>query len=128
MAIGTLKVVHYETSNGPWSANLTVDPPWSDVESAIRRMDGDLFPIVMLFIGRELPRVDMMPGFDLLGGKNGYFISARPNGTELYYRDEKASSEEVEVWISDQGFSCSRMMVCPDIDLVLAAARHFFDT
>ena len=127
MTVGTLEVIHYETSNGPWRAIRTLDPLWSDVESAVRRMDGDLFPTVKLLIDREPPG-DAVPDFELLGGGAGYFITARPNGTELYYRDERASSEEVAVWISDQGFSCPRFMVCPDIELVLAAIRHFFDT
>ena len=127
MAIGTLEIIRYETSNGPWEATLTPNPSWPVVESAIRRMDGDLFPVVNLFIDTK-PATDAVPDFELLGGRVGYFITAQLDGRPLYFRDEQGSSEEIDVWISDQGFSCPRFMVCPDVERVLAVTRHFFDS
>ena len=125
MGVGTLEIIQYETSNGPWKAIRTSSPPWPAIESAVKQMDGDLFPIVNLFVDVEAAS-DAVPDFELLGGRVGYFIMARLEGTTLYYRDEHASSEELDVWISDQGFSCPRFMVCPDLEKVLAATRHFF--
>src|SRR5262249_41626836 len=93
----------------------------------VRRMDGDRFPTVCLFVDTDPPK-DAVPEFELLGGSVGYVVTARPEQGEFYYRDDSASSDEVTVWLSDQGFSCPRFMVCPDVERVLEATRFFFHT
>jgi hypothetical protein len=127
MQVKLLDVTIYESSNGPWRAERTADPVWADVESAVRRLDGELFPSIGLFFDHEAAP-DQVPDFELLGGKVGWVVTARPGHGEFYYRDDSAPGEEVEVWVSDQGFACPRFMVCPDVERVVAATRCFFET
>jgi len=103
------------------------EPAWRDVESAIRQMDGERFPHVELFLDDD-PAKDEVPDFELLGGKVGYVVTARVSGGEFYYRNPAGGADELAVWTSDQGFSCPRFMVCPDLELVIAATRHFYET
>ena len=127
MAVGILDTIEYPEV-GPSRARRMTDPTWADVESSVRKLDGDRFPTVGLFLDKEAAANDV-PDFELLGGKNGYVVTARPpEGGEFYYRNDLAGSEEVEVWVSDQGFACPRFMVCPDVDRVVAATRCFFET
>jgi hypothetical protein len=126
MAIGVMQITEYDPQ-GRWRAVRTSKPAWPDVESAIRRMDGERFPTVWLYGDTEPPEDDV-PDFELLGGKAGYVVTARPDQEEFYYRDDSASSEEVAVWISDQGFSCPGFMVCRDVERVIQATRCFYDT
>ena len=127
MPVRLLDVTIYESSSGPWRAERTLDPAWGDVESAVRRLDGDRFPSIGLFLDQEAT-ADEVPDFELLGGKVGCVLTARPGHGEFYYRDDSAPRQEVEVWVSDEGFSCPQFMVCPDIEGVLAATRCFFET
>jgi hypothetical protein len=121
-----LQTVEYPAV-GPWRASRLPDPAWRDVESAIRQMDGDRFPQVALFLDSD-PAKDDVPDFELLGGKAGFVVTARPSGGEFYYRDAAGPAEEVTVWTSDQGFSCPGFMVCPDAERVIVATRHFYET
>lgn len=126
MAVGMLQIIEYPAV-GPWRAARTAEPTWSDVESAVRQMDGDRFPHVELFIGSE-PAKDDVPDFELLGGRVGYVVTARTDGGEFYYRDASGASDDVAVWVSDQGFSCPQLMVCPDLERVIAATHYFYDS
>jgi hypothetical protein len=127
MAIGILHIIEYPPS-GPWRAVRKPDPSWSEVESAIRQMEGDRFPHIDLFLEPD-PAKDNVPDFELLGGKSaGYVVTARPEVGEFYYRDPAGRSEDVTVWTSDQGFSCPAFMVCTDAERVIVATRHFYET
>ena len=127
MAVGMLQTIEYPVA-GPWRQGRTARPMWTDIEASVRRLDGDSFPAVGLFFDDEAA-ADDVPDFELLGGKVGYVVTARPaEGGEFWYRDDSASSQEVDVWVSDQGFACPRFMVCSDVERVVAATKCFFET
>ena len=126
MAMGLLDVTEYDPQ-GRWRTIRTPNPAWADVESAVRRMDGDRFPTVWLYADEEASD-DAVPDFELLGGHVGHVVTARPEKGEFYYRDDRAPSQEVQVWLSDQGLSCPGFMVCRDLERVIEATRFFFDT
>jgi hypothetical protein len=127
MAVGMLQTFEYPEA-GPWREERTAHPIWPQVEASVRRLDGDRFPTVGLFFDDDAAPDDV-PDFELLGGKIGYVVTARPSGGgEFWYRGDSAQSEEVEVWVSDQRFVCPRFMVCPDVEGVVAATRCFFET
>ncbi len=127
MAVGMLLTIEYPEV-GPWREERTPRPMWTDVEASVRRLDGDRFPTFGLFFD-EGAAPDGIPDFEVLGGLSGYVVTARPaDGGEFWFRDDSVPSEEVQVWVSDQGFSCPRFMVCPDVERVVAATRYFFET
>jgi hypothetical protein len=127
MRIHTAEVVEYATSRGPWRARRLVRPAFEEVEAALRQLDGDLHPSLGLFLDEDPPK-DGVPDFEVLGGHEGYYLQATAGGSTSSYYNGSASSEPVAVWISDQGTEISAQRVCPDLERVIAAARHYCHT
>jgi hypothetical protein len=127
MKVQVAKIVEYATSSGPWKTHRLDHPPFEDIESALRRLDGNLHPSLALFLG-DSPPADGVPDFEVLGGHCGYYVQAPAGGTTCSYYDARATAALIPVWISDQGVRLPAQRVCPDLGLVISAARHFCET
>ena len=127
MKVQSAQIIKYATSSGPWTADRLAIPTFAEIEAALRRLDGDLFPSVSLYFDSD-PAEDSMPDFDILGGNEGFYVEATVDGTRYCYFDGSAPDVRVAVWLSDQGAEFSARRVCPKLEAVIAAAKHFCET
>jgi hypothetical protein len=127
MRIAALKVIEYESAQGPWKRHWLTEPSLGGIESAVLNLDGVLYPGVGLYLSPH-SHPDDPPDFHILGGVGGYLIRVEAPTGVSYYFDPLAASEPVPIWQSDQGFECPGRNVCRDVQLVLAATRHYFHT
>lgn len=123
MVINALRITKYPDRGKPTSKDLH-EPAWSDIESAIRRLDRDRFPFVWLFAGE----VDDYPDFSILGGTGAYAMTAVVGDCTYKFHDPRQSDEVIVIWFSDQGASVPMTEVCTDIDRVLLAVRRYHET
>ena len=127
MKVQTASLLRYETSDDPWRLDWLKCPAFEEIDSGLRRLDGDLFPSIRLYIAAD-PKDDTAPDFEVLGGNAGYFVQVRKDGNIFHFYDSHASSKLVPVWISDQGTEISGHLVCNDLERIIAATRHFYET
>jgi hypothetical protein len=83
---------------------------------------------VWLFIGddEEDASVDCLT---IMGGDGVYWLGLSAGKYEqLRLFDPSKGSDDVQLWISDQGFADQEMYVTYDRQLVLRIARHFGET
>jgi hypothetical protein len=128
MRVKALLTVEYESAAGPWRSEIIADPTWEQIEKSIRRLDRCFFPILSLYL-KANPRDGDLPDLDLIGGDGEYAIVSYPAvDRKLTYSDPSRSSENVDIWVSDQGASMPKNELCPDLDRTLAIARHYCAT
>ena len=126
MPVKVLHIIEYEDAGGPWHTRDIVDPTWDLIEAAIRRLDKCLWPAIWLFLTADK---DEVPDFEVMGGESDYWIACSVGGFhQRRFCDPSQGEEEIAVWTSDQGFSDSAKHICHDLEVVLRAARHFYDT
>ena len=129
MHVKVLETIEYPPRAGGWRSTKTPEPTWAEVESAIRRLDRDRFPIVFLWpttdeSAHEVTEENEL--FQVVGGDGAYWLAVTADGYfERRLDDPEQGDEEVEVWESDQGYVTEARHVCTDVDAVLRAARHY---
>jgi len=125
MPAGILQVVHYPAANGPPSSWDVGFPTWDEVEQSILRLDRHHYPYIWLFrtaAGDE-------PDFSILGGDGAYVMYVlNDDGDTLKFHDSSRGDELVSVWTSDQGAAFPASDVCTNLNTVLTAAKHFYET
>jgi hypothetical protein len=126
MIVKIMEVIVYTDKGANWHKDKTIDPTWSEIEIAIRRMDKYYFPIVSLFCDEDPP---YPADFDLMGGKGEWTMYAEFH-TRTYFNPSGNTDPDELVWIwqSDQGGHALDAHVCRSIEIVLATTRHFFNT
>ena len=125
MAVGLLQITRYDSSTGPWHVDTIVHPAWNAVVAAIRQLDRCFFPFVWLFDDPEAP-ANSVPQFEVVGGTGAYAVVIRTRGAEQWLQNPLGGSEDVAIWVSDQGASVPASKVCISIFEVLEAAEHYF--
>lgn len=127
MKVQSAALLEYETSTGPWQIRWLTSPTVEQLDSALRRLDGDLFPAIMLYFS-QTPDEDDIPDFEILGGHVGYYLRAQKGEGMFHLHHSLAPDELLSVWISDQGAEIPAQQVCRNLDLVIAAAMTFCET
>jgi hypothetical protein len=123
-----MQTFRYESSHGPWHAEMHESPQWVLIEEAIRRLDRCLFPFIFLYHD-EAAHEDGNPDLQVIGGRGEYAIDFhRPDGKWLTYIDATRRSIEVEIWESDQGSSRPEFELCPDLARTITAVRYYCET
>jgi hypothetical protein len=122
-----MTVIRYHRDGRPWESERVVAPSWSDVETAIRRMDNYCFPIVMLNPERDDPEDESSEIFNIIGGA-GRWALFHMMGDWQYEDPTSDDDEEVRLWDSDQGYFCQGKNVLKDVEKVLRITRAFYDT
>jgi hypothetical protein len=121
--------IDYSKDNRPWQDHRVDQPSWNDIEAAIRKMDNDCFPIVLLSC-RELDEdengFDDEDAFHAIGG-NGQFALLHCMA-EWQYEDPDGGERDVRLWESDQGFFCLEKNIIEDIERVLRLVKEFYQT
>jgi hypothetical protein len=118
-----ITVVRYYRDGRHWDTEQINFPSWSDVESAIRRMDNYCYPIVQLntTTNEEDERI-----FNICGGEGRWALFHMMG--EWQYEEPGGSEEEARLWDSDQGYYCSEKNILKDVEKVLRIVRAFYDT
>jgi hypothetical protein len=118
-----MTVIKYYRDYRPWESERVLSPVWSDVETAIRRMDNFCFPIVQL----NCTEYDDDEGiFNVIGGNGRFALFQMVAGWQ--YEDPAGSDKDVRLWASDQGYFCQERNVLTDIEKVLRITKAFYQT
>jgi hypothetical protein len=118
-----MTVVQYFHDHSPWISRKILAPTWLMVETAIRQMDNDCFPIVQLN-HTEFDDDDNI--FNLIGG-DGQFALFQMTGP-WQYDNPKGGDMEVRLWKSDQGYFCKQRNILYDVEKVLRITKQFYET
>jgi hypothetical protein len=127
MPIRCLTIVVYE-AHFEWHFEKVRNPSWNELVSSIQRLDKFSYPWVLLFIGDEDEdaSVDCLT---IMGGDGVYWLALSAGKyDQLRLFDNTQSTNEVELWTSDQGFAAEERYVTYDLDLVLRIVKHFGET
>jgi hypothetical protein len=128
MPVKCLTSVVYGETGEDWHFEKTFNPSWDAIVAAIDQLDKFRYPWVWLFIGdeEEDASVDCLT---IMGGGGVYWLGLSAGRYEqLRLFDPSKGSDDVQLWISDQGFADQEMYVTYDRQLVLRIARHFGET
>jgi hypothetical protein len=128
MPIKCLTIVIYEQTGKHWHFEKTYVPSWEEIVAAIDRLNNFRYPWVWLFIGDEDEdaSVDCLT---IMGGEGIYWLALTAGKyDQLRLYDPTKSSEEIQLWTSDQGFADEEKYVTYDRELVLRIAKYFGET
>jgi hypothetical protein len=124
-----LDVIEYPPDGTHWRTILTPLPTWSQIETAIRRLDQSRYPFLFLWPTEDKDKhfVDWeCEVFEVMGGKGVYWLAGSFDGYfQRRFVNPAAGDDEVIVWTSDQGFGDTDRHICRDIDIVLRVVRHY---
>src|SRR5262249_53464039 len=124
MHVHLLDVTVYQDSGWTWKTERTPNPTLEDIETAVRRLDRFEYPFLHLYEDANAADDDP-PALTVMGGQGEYTMFSGFNGDELFYFDPSRTDEEIEVWQSDQGFSCAAKNCCGSLDAVVGITRYF---
>src|SRR5258708_847380 len=128
MVVSAIQIVRYGTPTGPWHGEMHRNPSSPEIESAIRSLDRCYLPFVFLY-RRDSAHEDDIPDLQVVGGLGEYSIQAyQPDKRWLSYVDVERSGHDVDIWVSDHGTTMPKFLLCPDLERVLVAVRHFCET
>jgi hypothetical protein len=121
-----LTIVQYPPEQS-WSCMEVESPKWEDVAIAIRRMDDNEYPAVLLSCKDVGSCFHDEESFNVIGGSvAGFALFEFIPGWN--FEDPIGSDEDVRLWQSDQGYFCKRKNIIVDVELVLEIARIYFET
>lgn len=128
MAVRCLSVVEYDETGCGWHSEKIRNPAWDDILVSVHRLDKFRYPSVWLFIGENDD--DMTSDcLTIMGGDGVYWVAlSAGKHDQLRLFDPDKSSEEVDLWTSDQGFADYEFRTTNDIELALRIAKHFGET
>lgn len=121
-----MTVARYDDKGQSLEPARVIEPAWSDVEAAIRRMDNYCFPFICLNTDALDPEDEGLDLFWVVGGA-GRWALLQASG-EWQYQDSSAGNEEVRLWESDQGYFCKQKNILADLEKVLRITRAYYDT
>ncbi len=124
MHVHLLDVTVYPANGGTWKTKRTPNPTLEDIETAVRRLDRFHYPYLYLYHDANAAE-DAPPEFTVMGGMGEYTMFSGFNGDELFYYDPGRNDEEIEVWQSDQGFTCAAKNCCNSLVAVIGITRYF---
>jgi hypothetical protein len=101
-------------------------PTWSQVETAVRRMENYCFPFVSLSVDND-PYDDRLEAFWIIGG-NGRWAMRQSALDGWEYEMAGGGEEDVRLWESDQGYFCKAKNIVTDIEEVLRVTREFYES
>jgi len=123
--IELLEVTCYPREPGSYWTEKFPDPAWRMVESHVRQMHPYERPLLTLQRHRDVPDSELL----MINGGNDLF-HVQVADADAYWSqafDPDGSEEQVQVWLSDQGFATARRFTWGLID-ALTLLRHYFET
>ncbi len=131
MHVKCLEWIVYGPSGRGWKSEKICFPLWSDIETAVRRLDRFRYPFAFLWETEEEDK-QTIDGIgqvlEIMGGEGAWWLAGSFEG---YFQRRidypERGEQEVLVWTSDQGFADAERHICRDIEVVVEAARYFAD-
>ena len=126
--IRCLSFARYDQTNSAPFVKKINNPIWEDIKASVLRLDRNRYPWVWLFIGKsdEDPAVDCLA---IVGCENLYWIAlSSGNHSQLRLFDPNKNRKQVDLWVSDSGFSESEVYTTNDVELVLKIAKYYAET
>lgn len=109
-----------------WESIRTTFPQWTDVESALRRLDRDEWPYIWLH--RHIPPDNEADNFFcVFGGRGEYHLRLCQDGHEIVYFDPSREGELVRIWESDQGLEVWESNLCSELSAVFEITRFWIE-
>src|SRR5690242_6720796 len=118
-----ISIVRYYRDGRHWDLEQIDSPSWTDVESAVRRMDNYCFPIVQLNTTDNEEDENI---FNVVGG-DGRWALFHMMGA-WHYAEPGGSEEETRLWESDQGYYCLEKNILRDVEKVLRIVKTYVFT
>jgi len=125
-----LAICEYDR-NENWQTYAILNPPWSEIEAAIRKLDRRLFPFVTIYLNEKEGGEEGVHYFCVMGGDSEYaMFGAKERLTPVtrYFDPTRSEHEEVWVWTTDQGAVYKKCYLCNDVARVLQISRYFAET
>jgi hypothetical protein len=125
-----LEFVVYAPSAWDWKSHKIANPSWDEIEHAIRRLDCHEHPWLFLWATQDETKQNHNDGelLEIMGGKGSYWIAGTFDGYFQRRLDcPDKGEQEVAVWTSDQGFADAERHICRDVELVLNAAKFYYN-
>ena len=127
MLVKCFKLACYDEDGWTWHIDEIRNPNWQQIEDGIRRLDKFCYPWVELHLD-EGGEVTARNCLVVMGGKGDFWVCLSVGDLEqIRLFDPNKSSNDVDLWTSDQGFSDYEFHVSYDIELILKIAKHFAD-
>jgi hypothetical protein len=117
-------------SNSPPVEKRIVHPTWQEIEATIRKLDKHVHPFIVL--APVLDESERFNGdsdfFEVIGGNGDYWVAGSING---YWQRRAVNplgdDNEIDLWTSHQGFSSPSEFVLHDLNVVLRAAKYYYE-
>ena len=123
--IQKLEVVHYPRGPGNYTTEPFDNPDWDTVLGQLRSMHPYEIPILTLLKHADIPDGDIMM---VNGGNDTFHIQiADSDANWCQAFDPNGSDEMIDVWTSDQGFSCERKFTW-SLKTACEIIKHYFNT
>lgn len=113
----------------PSDTVAVANPSWQAVEAAVRQMDDDRFPIVILSCRDSSLGTSVFEdenAFNIIGGSGRYALFHMM--ADWQYQDPRGSTAPTRLWQSDQGYHCEERDVLTDIENALLIVKAFYET
>lgn len=129
MHVKVLEFIEYPENGAPWRSGKVPVAAWSEIESAIRRLDRNRYPFLFLWPTTDEAYHELADDevFQVMGGRGAWFVSATLAGSferwSLHFPEQ--GEEEVRVWESDQGHAAPARHVCFNLEAVIRVARYY---
>ena len=124
MPIDAIHVTRYPRDGGHYTTETIVQPTWDVVERELRSMHNWEKPILWLHQDREVGDSNCMA---VNGGCGIYHLQiADEEGNWEQAVDPNGSDEEVEVWLSDQGFATEGKFTWP-VEQAVDLVRWYYE-
>jgi hypothetical protein len=125
MSVKLLLCVIYDKDGWSWHTEEKAYPEWSAVERAIRRLEQFSYPYVWLY--SFVPDENDMYNVNITGGNGIYCIDGFIDNQGFRFVNPDGGHQTIEVWTSDQGFETEEKYICRDVEVVLSAAKYYFE-
>lgn len=126
MPVQHLTILHYPPQQ-PWRLLEIRNPPWESVAAAIEQLDHHEYPAALLSCRDVDSSFSDETSLNIMGGSaEGYALLSLVPG--WMYEDPDGSDEYVQVWTSDQGWSCKRRNIISSLTRVLELTRVYFES
>lgn len=125
MKIVFLEAKRHPLNNSEWHYVEITQPTWEEIESAIRRLNRDEWPVV--YLHSELPTQQDQSTENMLfvvGGLGEYQLCLYRDNQHTLFTDPSRSLEPVQIYESNQA-DTAKYRLCNDIYRVLELVRFF---
>ncbi len=121
--IASLDIIRYLRDNSAYTTETLLEPDWATLELRLGNMHRFDQPILWLCLNEGIGDTNAMA---VTGGESVYHIQiADEDGYWIQAVNPNGSSEMLDLWISDQGFSTEQRFTW-NLEQTLQIVKHYF--